>query len=334
MIESARSNVQGALLALLAFGIFATHDVVVKIVGATYAPFQIIFFSVLFSFPLATIMLMRDPTEGHLRPVHPWWTALRTTAIVLNGFSGFYAFSVLPLAETYAILFIAPMIITVLSIPVLGERVGGHRWAAIVVGLIGVMVVLRPGGSSFSLGHLAALTSAVGSATASVVVRKIGREERSVVLLLYPLIASFVIMACILPFVYKPMPLTDLGLVGIISLFSFVAGLVMIWAYRRGDATVVAPMHYSQILWAAGFGYFIFGETPDVLTWVGAAIIIASGLYIVLRETSGRSRTTPVLRNRSPRETGSAPRIAAMLRERAERTPAGYQALAKRGPTP
>ena len=145
MSDQPKPGLSGALFALAAFGLFATHDVVVKTLGAYYAPFQIIFFSVLFSFPLATLMLMRDPTSGHLRPVHPWWTALRTAAAVLTGFSAFYAFSVLPLAQVYAILFSAPLLITVLAIPVLGERVGLHRWAAVCVGLAGVNRTHRPG---------------------------------------------------------------------------------------------------------------------------------------------------------------------------------------------
>jgi drug/metabolite transporter (DMT)-like permease len=91
-------------------------------------------------------MLMRDATQGTLIPVHPWWTALRTGAAILTGSSAFYAFSILPLAEVYAILFAAPLLITVLSIPILGEKVGRHRWFAVVRGLIGVLVVLRPGG--------------------------------------------------------------------------------------------------------------------------------------------------------------------------------------------
>ncbi|WP_108484838.1 DMT family transporter [Oceaniglobus ichthyenteri] len=330
MTDSAKSNITGALLSLLAFGVFATHDVVVKVLGSHYAPFQIIFFSVLFSFPLATLMLMRDKTSGTLRPVHPWWTALRTLAAVMTGFSAFYAFSVLPLAQTYAILFASPMLITILSIPVLKEKVGAHRWAAILLGLVGVFVVLRPGATELSLGHLAAITASVGSATASVIVRKIGRKERSAVLMLYPMVANFVVMACILPFVYRPMPLEHLGLVGVISAFGFIAGLLTIAAYRAGDAAIVAPMQYSQILWAAGYGILFFDETPDTFTLIGAGIIIASGLYIVLRETTrGVSRNTPVLENRSPRETGSAPRISQMLRDRATRFPPSYESLAK-----
>ena len=311
------SNLKGILLALLAFAIFATHDVVIKTLGGRYAPFQIIFFSVLLSFPLVTLILMRDSEPGHLRPVHPWWTMARTAAVVVGGFSAFYAFSVLPLAQTYVLLFASPLLITILSIPMLGERVRLRRWLAVVTGLAGVIVVLRPGSTEFGLGHLAGITSAVCGAFASTVVRKIGRDERSIVLLLYPLVANFAVMACIMPIAYKPMPIGDLGLVGIISLFSSIAGLLLIAAYKRAEAAIVAPMQYSQILWASAFGYFLFDEVIDFATIVGAAIIISSGLYIVFRESRASvSANTPVLRTRSRPETGTSFRVSPFLRRR------------------
>jgi drug/metabolite transporter (DMT)-like permease len=146
--------------------------------------------------------------------------------------------------------------------------------------------------------------------------RKIGAEERSAVMLLYPMMANFVVMACILPFVYVPMPVEHLGLIGILASFSFVGGLVMILAYREGEAVIVAPMQYSQILWAAAFGFLIFGETPDWNTAAGAAIIIASGLYIVIREGRGTaSGTRPVLGTMNQRaDTGTQPRIGLLAR--------------------
>ena len=312
------TSLRGVGYALISFAIFATHDVVIKSLGGIYAPFQLIFFAVLLSFPLVTLMLMRDTTPGHLRPVHPWWVAVRTCAGVIGGTSAFYAFSVLPLAQTYAILFASPLLITVLAIPILGERVRIRRWLAVIVGLAGVMVVLRPGGegTSLSLGHAAALTAAVFSALAAIIVRKIGNEERSVVLLLYPMLGNFLVMACFLPFYYIPMPIEHLGMVGIISLLGFVAGLFLIAAYRNSEAAIVAPMQYSQIIWATGFGYFLFGETVDRQTLIGAAIIIASGLYIVLRESLGyASANTPVLQTRSRHESGSTFRISPLLRK-------------------
>ncbi len=309
MTDLSKSNLRGTAFALSSFAIFATHDVVVKYLGAQYSVFQIIFFSVLLSMPLVMLMLMRDTTRSTLIPVHPWWSALRTASVLVTGTCAFYAFSTIPLAQVYAMLFAAPLLITVLSIPILGERVGGHRWAAVVIGLIGVLVVLRPGTADLEWGHLAALTAAITSAVASVVVRKIGRDERSAVLLLYPMMANFVMLGAMLPLYYQPMPLTDFGAVALIAVLAFSAGLLLINAYKTGDAAVVAPMQYSQILWAAVYGWFLFDEAADRMTWIGASIIVASGVYIVIRETvSGRSNTTPVLRSKSRPATGTSPR--------------------------
>jgi drug/metabolite transporter (DMT)-like permease len=308
-------NAKGALFALLAFGIFSTHDVVVKILGGVYSPFQIVFFSVLLSFPLATVMMMRDANPGTFVPRHPWWLALRTGAAVVTGVSVFYAFSVLPLAQVYAILFAAPLLITILAIPVLGETVRLRRWMAVIVGLVGVLVVLRPGETEFSLGHLAALAAAIGGALASIVVRKIGNEERPVVMLLYPMMVNFILMACALPFVYVPMPIEHLGLLAIIATFAWFASRLVISAYQAGEAAIIAPMQYSQIIWASVFGYFFFDESIDQATAIGAGIIIASGMYIVLRESrSGTSKNTPVLRTRSRSETGTIPRVSLLMR--------------------
>tara|TARA_R110002051_G_scaffold137753_2_gene210263 strand:- start:15803 stop:16777 length:975 start_codon:yes stop_codon:yes gene_type:complete len=308
-------NARGAVIALVAFAIFATHDIAIKILGASYSPIQIVFFSVLLSFPLATVMLMRDNTAGTLIPRHPWWMALRTVAAVATGISAFYAFTVLPLAQVYAILFAAPLMITVLAIPVLGEKVRLRRWAAVLVGLIGVLVVLRPGSTDLTLGHVAALVAALGGSIASIVVRKIGADERPVVMLLYPMVTNFVVMASLLPLVYVPMPIEHLGLLGVVAVFAWIASRMIITAYQTGEAAIIAPMQYSQIIWATVYGTFFFGESIDMTTAIGAGIIIASGMYIVLRESrAGASENTPVLRTRSRGETGTTPRISLFMR--------------------
>ncbi len=315
MQDVARRNLKGVGYALVAFAIYSAHDVVVKTLGASYATFQIVFFSTLLSFPLVLLMLMRDQTEGTLIPRHPWWITLRTLATLVTAVCVFYAFSTLPLAQVYAIIFTMPLLITVLSVPVLGEKVGLHRWAAVAVGLTGVLVVLRPGAEALTLGHMAALAGAVTGALSAVIVRRIGQEERSAVLLLYPMMANFAVMAAAMPFFYAPMPVEHLGLVGVMALMAFVGGILTIRAYTAGDAAIVAPMQYSQMLWAAFYGSFFFGEMPDRMTWIGAGIIIASGVYVVLRESfGGRSDFSPVLRTRSRAETGTTPRISALLR--------------------
>jgi drug/metabolite transporter (DMT)-like permease len=318
-------NAKGALLSLLAFGIYATHDAVVKLLGGDFSPFQLIFFSTLFSFPLATFMMVRDPEPGTLRPVHPGWIALRSAATVLTGLSAFYAFSVLPLAQVYALAFAQPLLITLLAIPVLGERVRLRRGLAVLVGLLGVIVVLRPGTTELTLGHLAALGAAIFGSISSIIVRKVGQDERPVVLLLYPMIANLAVAAIALPAIYRPMNLDAVGLLAFQSLLGWIGGVVIIAAYKAGQAVVVAPMQYVQILFAALYGYLFFNESIDGYTAAGAGIIIASGLYIVLREDSpGTSANQPVLNTRLRPETGTTPRPSALQRFLGGRSPARH----------
>ena len=152
-------------------------------------------------------------------------------------------------------------------------------------------------------------------AVASIIVRKIGHERGQRVLLLYPMIANLVVMGCALPFVYRPMPADGSRRPGAMALLGFVGGLVIIAAYKAGEAVVVAPMQYSQILWAIAYGALFFGETPDGSTAVGAGIIIASGLYIVLREDrTGAPTQRPVLRTQSRYVLGTLPRLSAIRR--------------------
>lgn len=308
-------DVRGALLALLAMGIFATHDVIIKTLGATYPSLQILFFASLMSFPLVSVVLMRDRTHGTLRPNRPGWVALRSVCGVLAGIGGFYAFSTLPLAQVYAILFSSPLIVTVLSIPILGEKVGSHRWVAVILGLVGVLIVLRPGGQGLALGHAAALISAIGSATAAVIVRKLGRTERPMVLILWPMLGNFVVSGASLGWDYRPMELPDLAMTGVIAVFGLTAAFLVIQAYRTAEAAIVAPMQYSQILWATAYGWFLFGEHVDAPTLTGAGIIIASGIYILWREgRGGNSVNRPVLASRIGADANITPKSTVLQR--------------------
>lgn len=306
------NNLRGAMLALLAMGIYATHDVVIKVLGATYPPFQILFFAQLLSFPLVALMLLQSRDGGSLRPAQPGWVAARSVGIVLAGICGFYAFANLPLAQVYAILFATPLLVTVLSVPLLNETVGRHRWVAVLIGLAGVLIVLRPGQEALALGHLAALGGAVFGALAAVITRRLGTGERPVVLLLWPMLGNFGLTGAALSLDYVPMALGDLALAGVIAVLGLIAALLVILSYQTGEASVVAPMQYSQILWATGYGWFLFGERLDAPTVLGAAVIIGSGLYIVYREGRHGPAPHPALRS----ETAIAPRGSLLRRLR------------------
>ncbi|TRW98863.1 DMT family transporter [Paracoccus sp. M683] len=309
------NNSKAAVIALVAMAVYATHDAVIKALGGEYPSHQILFFSQLLAFPLVAVILLSDRNEATLRPNRPGWVAVRSICVVIAGLCGFFAFSQLPMAQVYAILFATPLMVTVLSIPILGEKVGIHRWGAVIVGLTGVMIVLRPGQADLTAGHLAALVGAAASALASVIVRKLGTSERAVVLMLWPMLGNFVLTGGMLGLAYRPMPLGDLMLAGMISVLGLIGGFLVIRAYRTGEAAVVAPMQYSQIIWATIFGWFIFGEGLDAGTLIGTAIIIASGIYIVWREGSGgQSQNRPVIAARMRPETVTAPKSTLLQR--------------------
>ena len=293
-------NHSGVLLGLAAFGVFSIHDVVVKQLGGVYSPFQILFFSALLSFPFITLVLIRDQKAGTLRPVHPYWIALRSISGSLSALCAFYAFATLPFSQVYAFIFAAPLIITILAIPILGETVRFRRGLAVLVGLGGVLIVLRPGSTPLDTGHIAALVAAFSGALNSVVVRKIGSEERGVVMVLYPMMSNLVLSAMILPFVYVEVPVADLGRFAVVSALALMAMGLLVAAYSRAMAMTVAPMQYSQIIWAAVFGFLLFNETPEWQTYLGTAVIILSGVYILKREGTGNSsQNTPVLNTRT-----------------------------------
>lgn len=310
MPDAIQTPVRGMGYAFAAFGLFATHDAVIKLLGAQYSVFQIIFFAMLFAFIPMSIMMLADRQVDNFRPRHPWLILLRSVATVMAMSSAFYAFTVLTLAETYALLFATPLLITALSAVVLGEPVRAQRWAAVVVGLIGVLIVLRPGMTQLSVGHLCALLAATCSAIGAIIMRKIGGEERTAVMILYPVLSSILCMGLILPVTYQPMELTDLALFAAVGFLSVGAQVMIIAAHRAAPAAAVAPTQYSQILWATLFGAVFFNELPDIWVAIGAAVIIASGVFVVWRESRPSiSVRHPVLRNPNPRyDAGPTPK--------------------------
>lgn len=310
MSDTQQSPLRGLGFAFAAFGLFATHDAVIKVLGANYAVFQIIFFAMLFAFVPMSILMLADRQVDNFRPHHPWLILIRATTSVIAMSTAFYAFTVLPLAEVYALLFATPLLITAMAAWLLGEPVRAQRWAAVVVGLIGVIIVLRPGVIAISFGHVCALIAAFCSALGSIIMRKIGGEERTAVMILYPMLSSIVAMGLLLPFVYVPMALVDFGLAASVGVMSVFAQMMIITGYRVAPAAVVAPTQYSQILWATAFGALFFDELPDVWVGIGATIIIASGVFIVWRESRPQvSERNPILRNPNPRyDAGPSPK--------------------------
>ena len=321
MSDIEKSNSRGATLALGGFAVFASHDVVIKILGGTYSAFQIVFFSVLLSFPLVTIMLMRDSTPGTLLPSHPWWTALRTGAAVISAPCAFYAFSVLPLAQVYAILFAMPLLVTVLSIPILGEKVGPWRLGAVVVGFGGVILMMQAwrGESAPADVHWLILVlpmfSALAYALNQLMTRKLGVASKASAMAVY-IQAMFILVSLgfflvagdgrfaqdasnesiiflLRAWVWPEGP--DRWLFLGLGLNSAIIGYALGQAYRLANAATVAPFEYLGLPLAVFWGWVIWAEFPAPLVLAGIALIMGSGLFVFLRE---RIKSRPMIKKR------------------------------------
>jgi S-adenosylmethionine uptake transporter len=279
-----QSNLRGAVLGFLGMGMFACTDITIKFLGAGYNSFQIIFFAGILSLPLTVLYAMAGPADAGLWPRQPRLMALRCGFVLINTVFGTYAFTSLPLAQCYAIFFTMPIFIALLSVPILGEKIDPLRGGAILLGLIGVIIALDPGRATLQWGHGAALIGAFSGACNYVIMRKTGSTERTVVLILYPLMLQTAVAALVLPWVYLPMPIADLGRTAFMSLTTFIGYFLVIAAYRRAPGVVVAPMQYSQIIWAAIMGALLFGERMTGHTILGTLLIIAAGIAIVARQ--------------------------------------------------
>lgn len=283
----------GVLLALAAYAVFALHDALIKFLGGQYPSVQLVFLAALAGIGPVLVLMRR---RGGLRMPRGQARALlrlRSTIVVLATLTGFHAFSTLPLAQTYAILFATPLLIGLLAVPMLGERLEPARLGAILLGLLGVLIVLRPGQETLQAGHLSALFCAFGGAMIAVLTRKIGGQAPLGLVLIQPMAANLLLMGAALPFVYQPMPLADLGLAVVLGLCAALAMALSIIALHKAPAAVIAPLQYSQAVWALIYGQMLFDERVDTTTLLGASIVIASGAFIILREAARRPATRP-----------------------------------------
>lgn len=291
-------------MALAGFAVYSTHDALVKSLQ-DYNVFQIVFFATLFGYVPFSIARIIEGKPASLKPVNTGLLLLRALLHVACLSLSFMAFTLLPMVEAYVLLFCTPIIISILAIWFLGEQIALVRWLAIGIGLVGVVVVLRPTVESISLGHVAALASAFCGAASAVISRKISASENMATMILFPLLANILVAGCALYFVYQPMPLLDLGLMFLVGVLGLIGQYFILVGYRSAPAAFVGPMQYSQIVWAILFGYLFFNESVDVWVIVGSAITILSGVAIIWREHAV-SKVQANLNTRNTRVVGAA----------------------------
>ncbi len=299
LTESKQSITKGFIWSLTGYLIFSSHDAIVKLLS-DYSVFQIIFFGMLFGFVPFSIARVNDPNPVSLKPKNPGLVLARAILSVGSLGFAFSAFTLLPMVQVYVLLFLTPLLVSILAIPMLGERIHLVRWVAIIMGLAGIVIVLRPSPDTLRIGHLFGLLAACCSALAVVITRKISRVENYATMIVFPLIATIIVSGIIMIFVYQPMQLKDLLLMFSIGVLGLTAQYSLLQAYRNAPAASVAPMQYSQLIWALIFGVLFFNETIDTAVILGSLITISSGIIIIWRETK-YSQTQPTLRTRNMR---------------------------------
>jgi drug/metabolite transporter (DMT)-like permease len=270
---------------------FACLDASAKWAGRSVDPLVTTWARYAFSVVLVSIVLNPITTPGLTRTRRPLLQIGRSLLLLISTALNFLALQHLQLTQTVSIQFAAPLIIALMAGPLLGERMGPRRLAAVVVGFLGVLVVTRPG---FGGVHPAALYSVAGAvcyALYNISTRFLAAHDSSATTLFYSGLAGVVVMTPILPFVWTTPPnaLTWV-LLAATGLFGAVGHWLLILAHARAPAGVLAPFIYSQLLWMLAAGYLIFGDVPDRWTLAGAAIVIASGLYLLYRERGPRAK--------------------------------------------
>lgn len=283
----AANPARGIALMVMAVLLFTVMDGVAKYLGERgYSTWQLIFCRSFFAMLPVLLFVRREGGFRVLRTRRPLAHLGRCALGVSSLFCFFYSFKLIPLADAMALSFSAPLFVTALSVPLLGERVGPHRWAAVAAGFVGVLIMVQPGSDLFQPVALLVLLSAVLYAFAIVLVRSMSGTEASITVVFYFSISGIAVGSVTMPFAYTPPhDLTDAALMVSLGLLGGCAQFLMTNAYRHADAAVIAPFDYTAILWAVVIGLVVFGDWPAPSVFLGVAVVIASGLYILHRET-------------------------------------------------
>ena len=278
----------GIVLALAAYATFSFGDACIKALGGQLSIFEIGFFSTLFAgFFLLFARPRQERWRDFLRMQRPWLVQARALSGLGAGLLGIAAFTSIPFAEAYALIFLSPFFVTLLSVVVLKEAVSGWRWATVFAGFLGVLLVVRPGFRALEPGHLAAVGVALMIATSVILLRLLsGREKRTSIL---------AVMVCYaLVFNGVAALATGAGVPGWAQLrlllfaggFAAAGQTLLMLATSFAPANRVGPTQYTQIAWATAIGAFAFGEYPDAVAILGLAIVAGAGLLMLVSEPS------------------------------------------------
>lgn len=290
--------------------ILVIMDAVIKWLSADYPTMQIVFFRAFFGLVPVLLWLTVSRRWAALRTKRPGAHIFRGLIGTAAAFCFFLAFRHMPLADAYAIAFTAPLFITALSVPILREAVGIHRWSAVAIGFAGVVIMLQPGvegmAGFLSIGALAALAGAFFFALSMVLIRTFGRTETNAAMVFYAALVMVTVSACALPFGFVMPTAGDLALFIAVGLLGGTAVLGVTEAFKTAPAAILAPFEYTAMVWGVAVGFVVWGDLPNRWIIAGSVVVIGSGLYILHRETR-RSRPPSSPLPHAPLSDASAP---------------------------
>jgi drug/metabolite transporter (DMT)-like permease len=290
---------RGIAMILASTVFLGASDVTAKYLSATLPSIEIAWIRFLvFAMIMVPAMLPVSPLYA-LQSDRKGLHVMRGVTLLLSSLLFISGLGFLPIAEASATGFVSPLFVTALSIFFLSERVGMRRWIATAVGLIGVLIILRPGSSAFHPAAFFPIVSALAWACTLIMTRMMSGREHAITTMTYSSIVGVCIVSALVPFVWVAPSWHDILFGILIGVASTAGQWIVVLAFRYADASVLAPFQYTQLLWVSILGFMIFGEVPDTWTVTGAAFIVASGLYTAHRERVRRSQL-PVEAEPSP----------------------------------
>ena len=291
---------KGIALILASTVFLGASDVTAKYLSATLPSVEIAWIRFLtFALIMSPAMFRGSPLFA-LRTERLGLQLMRGAALVGSSLFFISGLRYLPIAEASATGFVAPLFVTALSIVFLSEKVGVRRWLATAVGLLGVLIILRPGTSAFHVAAFFPLVSAVAWACTLIMTRMMSGREHVLTTMTYSSIAGLCILSALVPFVWVTPSWHDIAFGVFIGVASTAGQWIVVLAFRYADASVLAPFSYTQLLWVSILGFMVFGEVPDIWTVTGAVFIVGSGLYTAHRERVRRSQLLAMAGESSP----------------------------------
>ncbi|MEP1207297.1 MAG: DMT family transporter [Rhizobiaceae bacterium] len=275
--------VRGVIFMILGMAVLNAMDAVSKLLTVEFSGIQVAWAR--YTFHFVPLVLFMGPTRlwRLMRTNNPGAQILRSTSLAVSAVFIILAFGLMPLADAIAVSFVAPLMIVALSSRFLGERIGIHRWVAVVVGFVGMLILVWPSGDVLEVGTLFALAAAVFWAIGMIMTRQVRNDDLWSTLLFTALVGTVLISLCV-PFFWRPPTMTAWLMMLAMGLLGGIAHTLIILAFRHASASLLAPYNYTLLVWAVFYGWILFDELPDLRTTIGAVVIVAAGIYVWHRE--------------------------------------------------